>query len=161
MTSPHADAHILVSLTYASRMNPDVSPADCQRILEQARDNNRRAGITGMLTFNRDYFLQTLEGPRAHINALLIKLIADRRHHDLQVIECREIKARSWARWSMNYASPTEENSAIYLKYSTTLEFNPYLLNVESARALLRDLGRRSTERQGETPGSSPVSIAG
>lgn len=161
MTTTHADAHILVSLTYASRMNPDVSPADCHAILEQARENNRLAGITGMLTFNREYFLQTLEGPRAHVNALLTKLIADRRHHDLQVIECREIKARSWARWSMHYASPTEENSAIYLKYSTTIDFNPYLLNVESVRALLRDLGRRNAERQGAPKASSPVSAAG
>ncbi|MEO0973935.1 MAG: BLUF domain-containing protein [Pseudomonadota bacterium] len=157
MTQAHTDAHILISLTYASRMNPDVSPEDCQAILNQAQENNRAAGITGMLTFNREYFLQTLEGPRAHINALLTKLIADRRHHDLQVIECKEIKAREWARWSMNYAAPTQENMATYLKYSTTIEFNPFLLNVESARLLLRDLGRREAGRANSPPSVSAV----
>mgnify|MGYP001801815581 CR=1 FL=1 len=103
----HTDAHILTSLTYASRANPDVSSSDFKEILDQAQENNSAAGITGMLTFNKEYFLQTIEGPRAAINGLLAKLIADRRHFDLQVIENREIKARSWAVWSMNYATPT------------------------------------------------------
>ncbi|MEL6869594.1 MAG: BLUF domain-containing protein [Pseudomonadota bacterium] len=143
----HTDAHILTSLTYASRANPDVSSSDFKEILDQAQENNSAAGITGMLTFNKEYFLQTIEGPRAAINGLLAKLIADRRHFDLQVIENREIKARSWAVWSMNYATPTAENNAIYLRYSTTKDFNPYLLNADSARALLNDLGRKEHNR--------------
>ncbi|MEM9387991.1 MAG: BLUF domain-containing protein [Pseudomonadota bacterium] len=152
MSEVHTDAHILISLTYASRANPDVSPKDFQEILRQAQENNRDNGITGMLTFNREYFLQTIEGPRAQINGLLAKLINDRRHHDLQVIESKEIKAREWAQWSMNYASPTEGNLATYLKYSTTVQFNPYLLNVESARLLLRDLGRRAIQTESAAP---------
>ncbi|WP_201597309.1 hypothetical protein [Psychrobacter fulvigenes] len=40
----------------------------------------------------------------------------------------------------MNYASPTEANAAIYLKYSTTIDFNPYLLNAEAASNLMREL---------------------
>ena len=112
MTSAMEDAHILMSMTYASRANPDVSA------LQQAQVNNAANGITGMLTFNKDYFLQTIEGPRAQINRLLYSLIADPRHYDLQVIETRELKHRTWSKWSMNYASPTEKNAAIYLKYS-------------------------------------------
>ena len=149
MTIQYADAHILISLTYASRANADVSPEDFQTILEQAQENNRQNAVTGMLTFNREYFLQTIEGPRSQINQLLAKLIDDPRHHDLQVIESKEIKAREWAQWSMNYASPTESNRATYLKYSTTVDFNPYLLNVDSARLLLRDLGRKQQAEKG------------
>lgn len=134
------DAHILVSMTYASRANPDVSAKDFNEILQQAQQNNAANGITGMLTFNKDYFLQTIEGPRAQINRLLYSLISDQRHHDLQLIETRELKHREWSKWSMNYASPTEENAAVYLKYSTTIDFNPYLLNAESARGLMHEL---------------------
>lgn len=140
MTSTHADAHILVSMTYASRANPNVSATDFNEILQQARINNAANGITGMLTFNKDYFLQTVEGPRAQINRLLYSLIADDRHHDLQIIETRELKHREWSKWSMNYASPTEENAAIYLKHSTTIGFNPYLLNAEAAHGLMNEL---------------------
>lgn len=142
MTQNNTDAHILVSMTYASRANPDVSAKDFNEILQQAQENNAANGITGMLTFNKDYFLQTIEGPRAQINRLLYGLIADQRHHDLQLIETRELKHREWAKWSMNYASPTEENAAIYLKYSTTINFNPYLLNAEAANDLMRELSK-------------------
>ncbi|MGE6794234.1 MULTISPECIES: BLUF domain-containing protein [Psychrobacter] len=145
MTSPNSDAHILMSMTYASRANPDVSAKDFNEILQQAQANNAANGITGMLTFNKDYFLQTVEGPRAQINRLLYGLIADQRHHDLQVIETRELKHREWAKWSMNYASPTEANAAIYLKYSTTIDFNPYLLSAESARDLMSELSAERT----------------
>ena len=134
------DAHILMSMTYASRANPNVSAKDFNEILQQAQVNNAANGITGMLTFNKDYFLQTVEGPRAQINRLLYGLIADQRHHDLQIIETRELKHREWSKWSMNYASPTAENSAIYLKYSTTIDFNPYLLSAESVNGLMREL---------------------
>lgn len=140
MTSSTSDAHILMSMTYVSRANPDVSAKDFNEILQQAQANNAANGITGMLTFNKDYFLQTVEGHRAQINRLLYALIADQRHHDLQVIETRELKHRKWAKWSMNYASPTESNAAIYLKYSTTVDFNPYLLSAESALDLMTEL---------------------
>lgn len=142
MAQSPSDAHILISMTYASRANPDVSANDFNEILQQANENNAANGITGMLVFNKDYFLQTIEGPRAQINRLLYSLIADTRHHDLQVIETREIKHRDWAKWSMNYASPTETNAAIYLKYSTTVDFNPYLLSAEAASNLMRDLSQ-------------------
>ncbi len=140
MSQNNADAHILISMTYASRANPDVSAKDFNEILQQAQVNNAANGITGMLTFNKDYFLQTIEGPRAQINRLLYSLMADQRHYDLQLLETHEIKHREWAKWSMNYASPTEENAAVYLKYSTTVTFNPYLLNADAANELMREL---------------------
>ena len=142
MRQNNDNAHILISMTYASRANPDVSAKDFNEILHQAQENNAANGITGMLTFNKDYFLQTIEGPRAQINRLLYGLIADQRHHDLQLIETRELKHREWAEWSMNYASPTPENAAVYLKYSTTVNFNPYLLSAEAANNLMRELSK-------------------
>ena len=142
MAQSLSDAHILVSMTYASRANPDVSAKDFNEILQQANENNAENGITGMLIFNKNYFLQTIEGPRAQINRLLYSLIADTRHHDLQVIETREVTHRDWAKWSMNYASPTQANAAVYLKYSTTLDFNPYLLSAEAANNLMRELSK-------------------
>lgn len=142
MSLSNSDAHILVSMTYASRANPDVSAKDFNEILQQAKENNAANGITGMLIFNKNYFLQTIEGPRAQINRLLYSLIADKRHYDLQLIETRELKHRDWSKWSMNYASPTEANAAIYLKYSTTTDFDPYLLNAEAANNLMLDLSK-------------------
>lgn len=140
MTQTILEPHMLVSMTYVSRANPDMSAKEFSDILQQAQENNAANAITGMLIFNNNYFLQTIEGSRAQINRLLHSLIADQRHHDLQLLETRELKCREWSRWSMNYASPTIENAALYLKYSTTVKFNPYLLSAESVRGLMSEL---------------------
>ncbi|MGE6571758.1 BLUF domain-containing protein [Psychrobacter namhaensis] len=142
MTNTTLEPHILVSMTYVSRANPDMSAEEFSAILQQAQANNTVNAITGMLIFNNNYFLQTIEGSRAQINHLLDALIADQRHYDLQLIETRELRCREWSRWAMNYASPTKENAALYLKYSTTVKFNPYLLSAESVRGLMSELSQ-------------------
>lgn len=140
MAQNTSDAHILVSMTYVSRAAQEMSAKEISEILQQAQYNNAANAITGMLVFKDNIFLQTIEGSRARINRLLHSLMTDQRHYDLQVLETRELTHREWSRWSMNYVSPTQENTAIYLKYSTTSDFNPYLLSFESVRGLMNDL---------------------
>lgn len=140
MAQNTSDAHILVSMTYVSRAAQEMSAKEVSEILQQAQLNNAANAITGMLVFKDNIFLQTIEGSRARINRLLHSLMTDQRHYDLQVLETRELTHREWSRWSMNYVSPTQENTAIYLKYSTTSDFNPYLLSFESVRGLMNDL---------------------
>lgn len=140
MAQNTSDAHILVSMTYVSRANQDMSAKEISEILQQAEENNTANAITGMLVFKDNIFLQTIEGSRARINRLLYSLIADKRHYDLQVFETRELEHREWSKWSMNHVPPTKENSAVYLKYSTTTDFNPYLLSFESVRGLMTEL---------------------
>ncbi|MEN6670231.1 BLUF domain-containing protein [Psychrobacter sp. B38] len=139
MTQTTSDAHILVSMTYISRANPDMSHETLSEILKQAQENNALNAITGMLIFNNQYFLQTIEGSRSQINHLLRCLLKDERHYDLQLLETRELKSREWSRWSMDLASPAMDNTALYLKYSTTTDFNPYLLSAESIRRLIAE----------------------
>ncbi len=136
-----ADAHILVSLTYVSRANA-MSTKVINELLQHAQKSNVNEAITGMLIFNNDYFLQTIEGSRTAVNRLLHLILADTRHHDIQVLDHREISCREWGQWSMNYATGTQACSAIYLKYSTTAAFNPYLLSAESARQLMVELSQ-------------------
>ena len=140
MAQNTSDAHILVSMTYVSRANQEISAKEIGEILQQAQDNNAANAITGMLVFKDNIFLQTIEGSRARINRLLHSLMADQRHYDLQVLETRELAHREWSKWSMNYVPLSKENTATYLKYSTTADFNPYLLSFESVRGLMRDL---------------------
>lgn len=138
-----ADAHILVSLTYISRAH-EMSTKALNELLQQAQQNNAASAITGMLIFNNDYFLQTIEGSRTAVNRLLGYILTDQRHHDVQVIASREILHREWGNWSMNYANKSAANAMIYLKYSTTATFNPYLLSAPSAHLLMKELSQHS-----------------
>lgn len=133
MNPSDVQAIVLTRLIYASRAQPALGLSEMEAILKQAISNNSKAGISGMLCFNRMYFLQVIEGSRSEINALLNKLLVDNRHFDLQIIEYVETNERLWPSWSMNYATPTSKNNSIYFKYSSTEQFNPYLLNAQQA----------------------------
>lgn len=136
----YIEATVLSRLTYASRAKPELANTDLETILAQAVDNNTKAGITGMLCFNINYFLQSIEGSRDQINQLYNKLMVDNRHFDVQVIEFTEIDSRTWPDWSMNYATPSDKNKSIYLKHSPTAGFNPFLLSADAALAMLKEL---------------------
>ena len=144
--SSHLEAIVLSRLTYVSRARPDLTSADLQDVLRQAQVNNVRSGISGILCFNKNYFLQSIEGSRGELNQLLNKLVIDARHYDVQVIEHKEITQRTWQEWSMNYVTPSSKNKSIYLKNSSAAGFNPYLLTCESAYNLLVELTQAKSE---------------
>lgn len=54
----------LTRLIYTSSVSEQFSPDDISTILDAARNNNQKFNVTGMLCFNRKYFLQCLEGSR-------------------------------------------------------------------------------------------------
>ena len=153
----HLDGeHILVRLTYISRYNEDNGPGELERILEQAKENNALRGITGVLVFNHNFFLQSIEGSRPVINDLLRKLVRDPRHHSLQVIDSRETDQRRWVGWSMNYLTPTTTHRNEALRFSGGPTFNPYLMSMRQLMLLIETLTKmqekqRKAEKQEET----------
>lgn len=46
----------LVRLVYASQISDEFNETDIVNILETARSNNLKNGVTGLLCFNRKYF---------------------------------------------------------------------------------------------------------
>lgn len=130
----------LVRLTYVSRSTNKIDGAGFKQILEHAQSQNSRRGITGMLCFNSDLFLQTIEGSRPVINALYTRLVADPRHTDVQLIELVEIPRREWGQWSMGYAVAAAANREVFLRYSAAEVFEPYNMTAEAIQLLLKEL---------------------
>ena len=58
---------MLVRLLYASRPAAPLPTAVVDVILAQSRAHNARLGITGILCYNRETFLQVLEGGRDEV----------------------------------------------------------------------------------------------
>jgi len=52
-----------VRLTYVSRMTESCDMEAVEEILRVSRPQNAARGITGMLCYDPQYFLQCLEGP--------------------------------------------------------------------------------------------------
>lgn len=67
-------------LLYISELSPDTSPATIGEVLVQTRKNNKSNGITGLLLFDGEHFVQVLEGERANVTALMQRIERDERH---------------------------------------------------------------------------------
>jgi hypothetical protein len=101
----------LSRLLYASRKRIDTSDhAAMQALMEQAAINNARDGVTGLLTWSDDAFLQLLEGPRSALCRLLKRIEIDPRHDGVMLIEFRAAFGRAAPTWSM--AAPNARSRA-------------------------------------------------
>lgn len=97
----------LYRLVYVSRNDIDGDPASMRahvdRILEVARDRNRRARVTGALMFNGSAFAQVLEGPLEAVEETFERIQNDPRHSRVVVLDFSPAGARRFSAWSMAY----------------------------------------------------------
>ncbi|CAN5324249.1 hypothetical protein BH09PSE1_BH09PSE1_08630 [soil metagenome] len=70
-------------------------------ILAEARPRNAAAGVTGALTVVDGHFVQIIEGPEGALDDLVARLVRDRRHRDLRVLDRRKAKTRTFGDWDM------------------------------------------------------------
>lgn len=92
----------LEQLVYVSTDTGSITNAiRAAGILAEARRNNARDDITGVLTFCDGRFIQILEGDTAQLENLLSRLRVDPRHRDLEILARRDISHRDFPRWDM------------------------------------------------------------
>ena len=77
---------MLVRCLYASRAARPLTETALSEILLQSRKNNPRNGITGMLCFANNFYIQVIEGGRPAVSDLLCKIVRDERNSELQVL---------------------------------------------------------------------------
>ena len=130
----------LVRLVYASTITKGITESDIQNILDVARKNNALVDVTGLLLFNRNYFLQCLEGSRAQVNKIYHQILNDQRHEDILLLDYTEIFEREFGDWSMGYIPEMNLTTPINLKYSAHSKFDPYSMSGGSAHKLLLSL---------------------
>jgi Sensors of blue-light using FAD len=86
---------MLVRLLYASRAATPLTSAVMDSILAQSREHNPALGITGMLCYSEDLFLQVLEGGRDEVCELYNTIVGDDRHLNVRILCFDEISEQS------------------------------------------------------------------
>jgi hypothetical protein len=130
----------LVRLIYASTISSDFTPEDMDQILETARRINHKNDVTGLLCFNRNYFLQCLEGGRGAVNATYHRILKDPRHDNVVLLDYREIVKREYRKCSMAYVPEKMLTDDINLMYSNSRKFDPYSMKGKSAHEMMTHL---------------------
>ena len=131
---------MLVRLMYASRATETVRPETLNAILKKSTQNNPVSGITGVLCFSGEVFLQVLEGGRLPVSKLYNRIAQDPRHSDVALLSYEEIEERSFAGWSMGQVNMGRLNPALLLKYSEAAVFDPYAVSGKVSMALFNEL---------------------
>jgi hypothetical protein len=131
---------MLVRMLYASRATAPVDNETLQSILKASRAHNARAGITGVLCSTDRLYLQVLEGGRAAVNALYLRIARDPRHGEVTLLGYEEIAERRFAGWSMGQVNLARLNPALLLKYSETATLDPYAVSGRASMALFDEL---------------------
>ena len=131
---------MLVRLLYASRVVDKNSTDLVNSIMAQARIHNPPQGLTGILCYSGDIFIQALEGSRHAVNALYAHILRDKRHCDVQILQFEEITERRFSGWTMGQVNLAKLNTSILLKYSELPELNPFAVSGAVSMALLDEL---------------------
>ncbi len=76
-------------------------PANLENILARARSNNRKHGISGVLSFKKGHYLQIVEGPNDEVDQLYANIQHDPRHKSVSVICTIQTKQRYLQDWDM------------------------------------------------------------
>jgi Sensors of blue-light using FAD len=126
-----------VRMLYVSRATGPQTTTVTSSILMTAREHNRAQNITGVLCQGQGLYLQVLEGDRSAINRLYARIVADRRHHDVEMLLIEETEKRRYARWSMALVALDGQDAMVQMKHP---EFDPYSASGAEVMRMLDDL---------------------
>jgi len=120
---------MLVRLMYASRATEAVRPETLVAILRKSTHNNALCGVTGVLCFSDNIFVQVLEGGRLPVSKLVQPDRPGPAPHRRGPAQLRGIDERSFAGWSMGQVNMGRLNPALLLKYPKRPTLDPYAVS--------------------------------
>lgn len=131
---------MIVRCVYASRAASSLTPAMVEDILETSRSHNPASGITGILCYSGDVFIQVLEGGRDEVCELYNAIVRDGRHTNVRLLSFEEIRERKFCNWTMGHVDLSRVNPSLLLKYHERAVLNPFASSVSTTMALLDEL---------------------
>lgn len=93
----------IYQLLYVSGATRPMGEDDLDAILTASRRNNDEKGVTGVLLFAEDTFIQVLEGERSVVRDLAARIRKDKRHRNFMVLVERTTATRAFADWQMGF----------------------------------------------------------
>jgi uncharacterized membrane protein (DUF373 family) len=144
----------MIQISYISTATKRMSQEDLEEILKTSRKNNAGSGITGMLLYMNNTFVQILEGEEKTVNELVEKIKRDSRHADLQVLQKKTIDRREYADWSMGFKQVSgEEFQAVKgLEHLVEKDFNATFLgnHVRIVESLMEHFRKDQLRKKGQ-----------
>jgi hypothetical protein len=94
---------MMFRMAYVSTASKLFDSDELRLLLKQARENNNRDGITGMLLYKNGQFMQVLEGSAEAVTATFSRISRDPRHRKVKVLLNGAVQERRFSSWSMAF----------------------------------------------------------
>jgi len=130
---------MLVRCLYASRAVAPLRETVIEAILEKSRQKNPRLGVTGLLCYSGDIFIQVLEGGRDAVCELFNEIVRDERHTNVRILLFDEIASRKFGGWTMGQANVAKAQTVV-LKHSEKPQLDPFVGSGAATLAILTEL---------------------
>ena len=136
---------MLIRLLYVSKPVGPITTYVTSSILETSRVKNKDSEITGVLCQGSGIYMQVIEGQRAAISALISRIMADKRHHTVELLSLEEIDQRRYGQWSMALVQLSLDDPMVQMAHP---EFDPYSASGKDAMKIIDDLIKASSPIQ-------------
>jgi hypothetical protein len=93
----------MIQTAYVSRAAAPMTQEALLSLLQQCLTNNEASGVTGMLLYGNDTFLQVLEGEEAVLDGVVAKIQKDPRHAAIHFLYRKPVERRQYEGWSMDF----------------------------------------------------------
>ena len=88
-------------LIYKSECVSDITPELIESVLFAATSFNEQRGITGILLYSENVFLQLLEGDPVDVDELYRRILKDERHTNVRTVYLGYAESRAYPLWRM------------------------------------------------------------
>jgi hypothetical protein len=98
-----------------------MSEQDLLDLLKQARENNEKYNVTGLLLYAKENFMQVLEGEAAIVDEIYEAILRDDRNTRNTIIQRKNIESRNFPQWSMGFKTYNDIPPKMIRGYSNFL----------------------------------------
>jgi len=140
---------MLTRLLYVSKPVGPITTHVTASLLENSRLSNNKSEITGVLCQGSGIYMQVLEGERTAVNALYSRIIADTRHHQVELLSFEEVDQRRYGQWSMALVQLSVDDPMVQMAHP---EFDPYSASSKDAMRMIDELINSGTSIQTMSP---------
>jgi Xaa-Pro aminopeptidase len=138
---------MIFQLCYLSTAARDMQREDLVDLLRVSRRKNEELGITGLLLYSGDQFIQLLEGDETAVRALYALIAKDERHCDVTLVYEEHAEARECPDWTMGFqALPDSEWLEFPSADGSAQGVRPMMAAMGRAKAILRSVRERGLD---------------
>ncbi|SHH59904.1 BLUF domain-containing protein [Cognatishimia maritima] len=100
-------------IIYMSTANGNPEQAELEALMQRARRNNERDGITGLVAYHDFTFIQVLEGPEDNVRACFDRIRDSKLHRNIILVYEAHTGARLFDRYAMAFVPSADRNRPV------------------------------------------------